>query len=53
MTILMVAYPIISLIGTIMFIIVLVKLFQNRVLVSAKRSGVRVSRRDLRGGGWW
>jgi membrane associated rhomboid family serine protease len=30
-----------------------VKLFQNRVLVSAKRSGVRVSRRDLRGGGWW
>jgi len=31
----------------------MVKLFQNRVLVNAKRSGVKVSRRDLRGGGWW
>jgi len=33
--------------------VALVKLFQNRVLVGAKRSGVQVSRRDLRGGGWW
>jgi len=33
--------------------VVLVKLFQNRVLVGAKRSGVQVSRGDLRGGGWW
>lgn len=33
--------------------VALVKLFQNRVLVSAKRSGVRVSRRELKGGGWW
>ena len=33
--------------------VALIKIFQNRVLVSAKRSGVRVSRRDLRGGGWW
>ena len=31
----------------------LVKLFQNEVLVQAKRSGVVVGRRDLRGGGWW
>jgi membrane associated rhomboid family serine protease len=33
--------------------VVLVKLFQNRVLVSAKRSGIQVDRRSLRGGGWW
>jgi membrane associated rhomboid family serine protease len=33
--------------------VTLVKLFQNRVLVSAKRSGVRVSRREIKGGGWW
>jgi membrane associated rhomboid family serine protease len=33
--------------------LVLVKIFQNRVLVSAKRSGVQIRRRDLRGGGWW
>jgi len=33
--------------------VVLVKLFQNKVLVQAKRSGVVVPRRDLRGGGWW
>jgi membrane associated rhomboid family serine protease len=32
---------------------VLVKLFQNRALVQAKRSGVVVARRDIRGGGWW
>jgi len=31
----------------------LVKLFQNNVLVGAKRSGVRVRRSELRGGGWW
>jgi membrane associated rhomboid family serine protease len=31
----------------------LVKLFQNRVLVEAKRSKRQLSRRDLRGGGWW
>jgi membrane associated rhomboid family serine protease len=31
----------------------LVKLFQNRVLVQAKRAGTVVSRKDLRGGGWW
>ena len=31
----------------------LVKLFQNQVLVGAKRSGTRVQRKDLRGGGWW
>jgi membrane associated rhomboid family serine protease len=33
--------------------VALVKLFQNRVLVYAKRSRVRVARKDLRGGGWW
>jgi membrane associated rhomboid family serine protease len=33
--------------------VLLVKLFQNRVLVTAKRSRVRVSRGDLKGGGWW
>jgi len=33
--------------------VALVKLFQNRVLVRAKRSGLQVSRRDLKGGGWW
>jgi membrane associated rhomboid family serine protease len=33
--------------------VALVKLFQNRVLVDAKRSRVRVTRKDLRGGGWW
>jgi membrane associated rhomboid family serine protease len=33
--------------------VVLVKLFQNQVLVHAKRSGIQLSRRDLRGGGWW
>jgi membrane associated rhomboid family serine protease len=33
--------------------VALVKPFQDRVLVGAKRSGIRVSRRDLRGGGWW
>jgi membrane associated rhomboid family serine protease len=33
--------------------VALIKLFQNRVLVHAKRSGVQVSRRELRGGGWW
>jgi membrane associated rhomboid family serine protease len=33
--------------------VVMVKLFQNPVLVRAKRSGVRVGRGDLRGGGWW
>jgi membrane associated rhomboid family serine protease len=31
----------------------LVLLFRNRVLVDAKRSGVRVTRGELRGGGWW
>jgi membrane associated rhomboid family serine protease len=31
----------------------LVKLFENRVLVQAKRTGVVVARRDLPGGGWW
>lgn len=31
----------------------LVKLFQNRILVQAKRSRVVVARRDLRGRGWW
>ena len=31
----------------------LVKLFQNRVLVDAKRSKRQLSRRDIRGGGWW
>jgi membrane associated rhomboid family serine protease len=31
----------------------LIKLFQNPVLVSAKRSGVRVGRHELSGGGWW
>jgi membrane associated rhomboid family serine protease len=30
-----------------------VKLFENRVLVQAKRTGVTVTRKDLRGGGWW
>ena len=33
--------------------VVLVFFFQNRTLVQAKRSGVQVARRDLRGGGWW
>jgi len=33
--------------------VVLVKLFQNRVLVQAKRAGVVVPRGDLRGRGWW
>jgi len=33
--------------------VVLIKLFQNRALVEAKRSRVGISRRDLRGGGWW
>ena len=33
--------------------VVLVKLFQNRVLVQAKRSGRVVTRQELRGGGWW
>lgn len=33
--------------------VVLVFPFQNRTLVQAKRSGVLVARRDLRGGGWW
>ena len=33
--------------------VAMVKLFQNQVLVSAKRSGVQVSRRELKGGGWW
>jgi membrane associated rhomboid family serine protease len=33
--------------------LVLVKLFQNRVLVDAKRSKRQLSRSDLRGGGWW
>jgi membrane associated rhomboid family serine protease len=33
--------------------VILVKLFQNRVLVGAKRSRIQVHRRDLRGGGWW
>jgi membrane associated rhomboid family serine protease len=33
--------------------VVLVKLFQNPALVRAKRSGVLLHRRDLRGGGWW
>ncbi len=31
----------------------LVKLFSNPVLVGAKRSGTRVARSQLRGGGWW
>ena len=33
--------------------VVLVKLFQNRVLVEAKHSRIQVRRSDLRGGGWW
>jgi len=33
--------------------VALIKLFQNRTLVQAKRSGVVVARKDLRGGGWW
>ncbi len=33
--------------------VALVKLFQNRVLVNAKRSKQQLSRKDLRGGGWW
>ena len=33
--------------------VVLVKLFQNQVLVQAKRTGVVVGRSELRGGGWW
>lgn len=33
--------------------VAMIKLFENRVLVSAKRSGIRVSRQDLKGGGWW
>ena len=33
--------------------VALVKLFQNRVLVAAKRSGRQVRRTELKGGGWW
>jgi membrane associated rhomboid family serine protease len=33
--------------------VLLVKLFQNPRLVRAKRSGVLLHRKDLRGGGWW
>ncbi len=33
--------------------VALVKLFQNRVLVRAKRSGIKVARGDIPGGGWW
>mgnify|MGYP001026944327 FL=1 len=33
--------------------VILVKLFQNQVLVGAKRAKVRLSRRDLKGGGGW
>ncbi len=33
--------------------VALVKLFENRTLVQAKKAGVRLSRRDLSGGGWW
>jgi membrane associated rhomboid family serine protease len=33
--------------------VTLVKLFQNRALVQAKRAGTVLSRKDLRGGGWW
>jgi membrane associated rhomboid family serine protease len=33
--------------------VLLVVLFQNKTLVQAKRSGVRVAREELRGGGWW
>jgi membrane associated rhomboid family serine protease len=33
--------------------VALVKLFQNPVLVRAKKSRVRVRRGDLRAGGWW
>ena len=33
--------------------VALVKLFQNRVLVTAKRSRVQLRRQDLKGGGWW
>ena len=31
----------------------LVRVFQNRVLVDAKRSGVRLERNQIRHGGWW
>ena len=31
----------------------LVKVFQNRILVDAKRSGVRLERGQIRHGGWW
>jgi membrane associated rhomboid family serine protease len=40
-------------VGGFMAGLVLVKAFQNPVLVSAKRARVRVSRAQLRGGGWW
>jgi membrane associated rhomboid family serine protease len=33
--------------------VILVKLFENPALVRAKRSGVLLQRRDLKGGGWW
>jgi len=33
--------------------VALVKLFQNRTLVAAKRSGRQVQRAELRGRGWW
>ena len=33
--------------------VALVKLFQNRVLVDAKRSKRQLTRGDIRGGGWW
>ena len=33
--------------------VLLVKPFQNRVLVAAKRSGVKLGRNQLKGGGWW
>ncbi len=33
--------------------VVLVKLFQNRALVQAKRSGALLRRSEIRGGGWW
>lgn len=33
--------------------VALVKPFQNKVLVQAKRARVRITRKDLRGGGWW
>jgi membrane associated rhomboid family serine protease len=31
----------------------LVKLFKNPALVNAKRAGVLLPRREIRGGGWW